>query len=217
MDPRSPATVEKRTKTGVRLPFSDRNEARVYFASDCVALEHAVRGGAAGVDDPLGDALVVEVGDLLPEDEVLQQGGTPQAGLERVLVVGDRLPEVRREPAAAGVDAHAVEGRVPGIEAGLRGARRSSETRVCSVSVLAVTEASAGSAVAPGFGVRAPSPISSALFRLNGKAAARACVFRILARGAVAVRVTGAPARAAHGRLGGAFPRGRGLSGLGHR
>ena len=34
MDPRSPATVEKRTKTGVRLPFSDRNEARVYFASE---------------------------------------------------------------------------------------------------------------------------------------------------------------------------------------
>ena len=78
----------------------------------CVALEHAVRGGAAGVHDPLGDALVVEVGDLLPEDEVLQERGTAQSGLERVLVVGDGLAEVRREPAAAGVDAHAVEGRV---------------------------------------------------------------------------------------------------------
>ena len=62
--------------------------------------------------DPLGDALVVEVRELLPEDEVLQQRGTSQSGLERVLVVGDGLPEVRREPLPAGVDAHAVEGRV---------------------------------------------------------------------------------------------------------
>ena len=77
-----------------------------------VALEHAVRGGSAGVHDPLGDALVVEVRELLPEDEVLEEGGTAESGLERVLVVGDGLPEVRREPLPAGVDAHAVEGRV---------------------------------------------------------------------------------------------------------
>ena len=31
-----------------------------------VGLEHPVRGGAAGMDDALGDPLVVEVGDLLP-------------------------------------------------------------------------------------------------------------------------------------------------------
>jgi hypothetical protein len=30
--------------------------------------------GAAGMHDPLGDALVIEAGDLLPEVEVLQQG-----------------------------------------------------------------------------------------------------------------------------------------------
>jgi hypothetical protein len=33
-EPRSPATVEKRTNTGVRFPFADRKEARVYFAID---------------------------------------------------------------------------------------------------------------------------------------------------------------------------------------
>ena len=38
-----------------------------------VGLEHAVRRRAAGVHDPLRDALVIEVRDLLPEVEVLQQ------------------------------------------------------------------------------------------------------------------------------------------------
>jgi hypothetical protein len=33
VDPRSPATVEKRTNTGVRFPFSANNEARVSFVS----------------------------------------------------------------------------------------------------------------------------------------------------------------------------------------
>ena len=41
--------------------------------------------------------------------------------------------------------------------------------------------AGTGSTVAPDFGVRAPSPISSGLLRLNGKAAASVCVFRSFA------------------------------------
>ena len=55
-----------------------------------VGLEEAVGAEPAGVDDPLGDALVVEVEDLLPEVEVLEQRRAALAGLERVLVVGDR-------------------------------------------------------------------------------------------------------------------------------
>jgi hypothetical protein len=43
-------------------------------------LEVAVRGRASRVDDPLGNALVVEVSDLLAEDEVLQQGRAPEPG-----------------------------------------------------------------------------------------------------------------------------------------
>ena len=188
----------------------------MYFASDCVALEHAVRGGAAGVDDPLGDALVVEVRDLLPEDEVLPQGGTSQAGLERALVVGDGLAEVRREPAAGGVDAHPVEGRVPGLRPGSAGAPVFGDS-VCSVSVLAVTEASAGSAVAPGFGARARVADLVGLVPVEGEG--RRQRLRLLHASAAApspFALTGASARAAHGRLGGAFSRGRGLSGLGH-
>jgi hypothetical protein len=41
------------------------------------------------VDDALGDALVVEVGNLLAKDEVFEAGPT-LIGLERVLVVRDR-------------------------------------------------------------------------------------------------------------------------------
>ena len=80
-------TVEKRTNTGVCLPASAKSEARVYSPSGLVALEVAVRRRAARVDDALGDALVVEVGDLLAEDEVLEQRRPAQPGLQRVLVV----------------------------------------------------------------------------------------------------------------------------------
>ena len=65
--------------------------------------------------DPLGNALVVEVRDLLAEDEVLEQGRAAQPGLERVLVVGDRLAEVRRQHLPTGIDAVALERLVSGF------------------------------------------------------------------------------------------------------
>ena len=63
------------------------------------ALEEAVRGRAARMHDPLGDALVVEVGDLLAKDEVLEQRRAAQARLQRVLIVRDRDALVGREDA----------------------------------------------------------------------------------------------------------------------
>ena len=48
-------------------------------------------GGSAGVHDPFRNAFVVEVGDLLPKVEVLQQAWTPLACLEGV--VGVREPQ----------------------------------------------------------------------------------------------------------------------------
>ena len=90
VEPRSPATVEKRTNTGVRLPASANSDARVSFGQRLVALEVAVRAGAARVHDALGNALVIEVRDLLAQDEIFEQRGPAQAGLQRVLVVGDR-------------------------------------------------------------------------------------------------------------------------------
>ena len=55
----------------------------------CVAvgLEHTVRGGTAGVHHALRDALVVEVGDLLPQVKVLQQRRAASARLQRVIGV----------------------------------------------------------------------------------------------------------------------------------
>lgn len=44
---------------------------------------------APGVDHPLGDALVIEVEELLPEVEVLQKSRAPRPGPQAVLVIGD--------------------------------------------------------------------------------------------------------------------------------
>ena len=62
--------------------------------------EHAVRAAPARVHDPLGDALVVEVGDLLAEVEVLDQRRSALAGLERVVGVGQPGPERGRQRVA---------------------------------------------------------------------------------------------------------------------
>ena len=69
-------------------------------------LEHTVRPRTAGVHHPLRHPLMIEVGDLLPEQEILEQGRTPTARLQRVLIVrdaqalitGQRPPDVDRRP-----------------------------------------------------------------------------------------------------------------------
>jgi len=48
--------------------------------------------GAAGVDDPLRNALVIKVGDLFAKDEILEQRRAPKAGLERVLLSATGTP-----------------------------------------------------------------------------------------------------------------------------
>ena len=55
-----------------------------------VVLEVPVGAVAAGVHDAFGDALVVEVEDLLAEVEVLEQRGPTVSRSQRVLVVRDR-------------------------------------------------------------------------------------------------------------------------------
>ena len=54
------------------------------FRGLAVRSEHTVRSGAAGVDDALGDALVVEVGDLLAEVVVLHKQRTARTCAQRV-------------------------------------------------------------------------------------------------------------------------------------
>ena len=85
-----PATVEKRTNAGVRSPAALEEVGPREVGKRLVGLEEPVRSVAAGVHDPLGDALVVEVEDLLAEVEVLQQRRPALADPQGVLVVGDR-------------------------------------------------------------------------------------------------------------------------------
>jgi hypothetical protein len=54
-----------------------------------VGLEIAMRCRAAGMDDTLGNALVVEMVELLAEDEIFHQRRTTLARLQRIVVVGD--------------------------------------------------------------------------------------------------------------------------------
>ena len=58
---RDPATVEKRTKTGVLALGSLQKLGLGKDAQRLVHLEEPVRGRATGVDDALRDALMVEV------------------------------------------------------------------------------------------------------------------------------------------------------------
>ena len=74
--------------------------------------------------DALGDALVIEVRDLLAQDEVLEQGGPAQPGLERMLVVGDEHALVGGERLACGVDPNPVERPDGQVVAGCRGPPR---------------------------------------------------------------------------------------------
>ena len=75
-----------------RRPLADLGERRrASCSSSCGrALEEAVRRRAARVHDALGNALVVEVRDLLAQDEILEQRRAAEPGLQRVLVLRRR-------------------------------------------------------------------------------------------------------------------------------
>jgi hypothetical protein len=51
--------------------------------------------------NPLGDALVIEMRDLLAKDEVLEERRAAEAGLQRVLVVRDGDALIGREQAVS--------------------------------------------------------------------------------------------------------------------
>ena len=85
-----------------------------------VGFEVAVRRRAACVNDALWNSLVVEVGDLLAQDEVFQQGGPTQPGLQRVLVVGNRHTLVGREHLVRAVDTNLHQPTVAGMSTGRR-------------------------------------------------------------------------------------------------
>ena len=63
--------------------------------------------------DALGNALVIEVRDLLAQDEVFEQRRAAQARLERVLIVGDRHALIGRQRLARRIHAHASRAGQP--------------------------------------------------------------------------------------------------------
>ena len=129
------------------------------------------------MDDALGNALVVEVGDLFAEDEVLEQRRTAKARLERVLVVADRHALIGRQRAVRRIDAHAIERTDGRVLADVRPTAADLVGSVRSLTVLAPAIGSAGLTDAPSGGASAASgSYSAALFGLNGNAEATSCV-----------------------------------------
>ena len=88
-----------------------------------ITFEVAMSARAAGVDDALGNPLVVEVGDLLAQDEIFEQRRPAQSRFQGILVVGDVHALVRREGTRAAIRAHPVERPDRGVESGRRAAR----------------------------------------------------------------------------------------------
>ena len=60
-------------------------------------LEIAMRARSAGVNDALGNSLVIEMGDLLAEGEIFQKRRTALPGFQRILVVRDDDALIGRE------------------------------------------------------------------------------------------------------------------------
>jgi hypothetical protein len=57
-----------------------------------------MRSGAARMNDPLWNSLMIEMRDFFTKDEILQQGRAARIGLERVLIVGNRHTLIGCEP-----------------------------------------------------------------------------------------------------------------------
>ena len=105
---------------GVRLPASAKIEAAREVAQRLVAFEVAVRARTAGMNDALGYALVVEMGDLLAQDEIFEQRRPAKPGLQRVLVVGYRNALIGREHSPRGIYPVAIKRPGEWIETDLR-------------------------------------------------------------------------------------------------
>ncbi len=70
------------------------------------------------MDDPFGNALVIEVRDFFTHGEVFQQRRAARAGLQRVLVVGDFHALVRAQRLPVGLRAELFEVGRFGVVAG---------------------------------------------------------------------------------------------------
>lgn len=75
------------------LPASEKGAAIVVLLNDLEGLEIAMGSGSPRVHD----ALMIEVGDLLAQNEIFQQCRAAQTGLQGMLVVGNGHALVGRQ------------------------------------------------------------------------------------------------------------------------
>ena len=93
--------MENRAKTGVTVPSLARKPGLGHGARRAVGLENAVGGCTPGMHDPLGNALMVEVRDLLAQMEVFEERGPSLARLERMVGIGQTHTLSRGQEIAA--------------------------------------------------------------------------------------------------------------------
>jgi hypothetical protein len=88
--PRSPATVEKRRKSGVL--FADfRKDFCFGVLSDIVGDgQCSISTASFGMNNPFGNPFTIEVGEFFHEPNILEQCGTVGTCGLNVLVVGNR-------------------------------------------------------------------------------------------------------------------------------
>src|ERR1035437_2920218 len=118
-----------------------------------VGLEEPVRHGAARVDDALGNALAVEVADLLEELVVLQRGRAARPDGALALVVGDGMSLARCQRSAALAHGALLDGpcvltTILGL--GERIGKRSTATPYRPNALIASVGRGSGAAIRPG-------------------------------------------------------------------
>ena len=160
------------------------------------ALEKTVRGRPAGMDDALGNALVIEVGDLFAKDEIFEQRRTAQPGLQGVLIIRNRYALVGRQHTVGGIDAHAIKRAHRRVLANIRAAAADLVRAVHLRDGAGARNGIVGlDRCAFGRRDRGVGSYSAALFGLNAKADATSCV-------AAAFSAAGSPVPDASGAAG---------------
>ena len=76
--------------------FGQHFGGRVFFQG-LGQFEKAMCARTAGMDDALGNSLVVEMSDFFTQDEIFQQRRTARIGSQGVLIVGNRQTLIRRQ------------------------------------------------------------------------------------------------------------------------
>ena len=90
--------------------LGEERRSRIFFER-FVAFEIAMCGRTAGMDYALRYTLVIEMGDLLAQNKILEQRRPAKSGFERILVIGDWDALIRGQRLVAGIDTYPIQWR----------------------------------------------------------------------------------------------------------